>query len=302
MSNPPVTMIVTCYNQENYIQPAIESVLAQTYEPLDILISDDCSTDATYERIRELTDCYNGPHNVRVNRNETNVSPGHLREIWPLVKGEIAVLAHGDDIQHPDRVKATVERMLADNVSVVTCNATIIDDEGRDRGVQMDPDATPDLSLQSFATRSINSSVFGAGMAWHREVFDVFGPIYPGPRNTDNTIAFRAGLLRGASIITDPRYVKWRQHDNNRTLALRRARAEDEAALSKVDEQIYYNRVANFYSYLYDLQRYVSAHQKDPRLPSLNILQRKLTENIVNTTGDWVKLRLSMAKAKVLQD
>jgi glycosyltransferase involved in cell wall biosynthesis len=301
---PHATMIVTCYNQEKYIQPAIESVLAQTYTPLDILISDDCSTDRTYELIREITDAYDGPHTVVVNRNETNVSPGHLREVWPMVKGEIAVLGHGDDIQHPDRVKATVERMLEENVSVVTCNATVIDAAGKPTRYFMDPNQRPDLSLEAFGTHSHNSTVFGAGMAWHREVFDVFGPVYPGPRNTDNTIGFRGALLRGGSVILDPKYVQWRVHDNNRTLALKRDRMTDSVDKEKVTEQMFYNKVANLYSYLYDLQRYTAARapSQDPRRPRLNALQRKITENLITLTGGWVEQRLKMTKAKILPD
>jgi hypothetical protein len=132
----------------------------------------------------------------------------------------------------------------------------------------------------------------------------VFGPVYPGPRNTDNTIGFRGALLRGGSVILDPKYVQWRVHDNNRTLALKRDRMTDPVDKEKVIEQIFYNKVANLYSYLYDLQRYTAARapSQDPRRALLNALQRKITENLITLTGGWVEQRLKMTKAKILPD
>ena len=48
---PLVTFALFTYNQERYVREAVEGVLAQTYEPLEIIISDDCSTDMTFSII-----------------------------------------------------------------------------------------------------------------------------------------------------------------------------------------------------------------------------------------------------------
>ncbi|RMH35959.1 MAG: glycosyltransferase family 2 protein, partial [Gammaproteobacteria bacterium] len=39
------------YNQKNFVEEAVKSALAQTYEDMEIIISDDCSTDGSYQRI-----------------------------------------------------------------------------------------------------------------------------------------------------------------------------------------------------------------------------------------------------------
>ena len=47
--NPLVSVVITSYNRANLIEVAIQSVLAQDYQNLEIIISDNCSTDNTYE-------------------------------------------------------------------------------------------------------------------------------------------------------------------------------------------------------------------------------------------------------------
>src|SRR5690606_9493062 len=86
---PLVTFALFAYNQENYIREAIEGAFAQTYEPLEIILSDDCSTDQTFEIMQEVVLGYNGPHKVCVRRNEVNLGlAGHINSILAQAEGE----------------------------------------------------------------------------------------------------------------------------------------------------------------------------------------------------------------------
>ena len=55
---PLVTFALFAYNQERYIREAVEGAFAQTYEPLEIILSDDCSTDRTFEIMQEMVANY----------------------------------------------------------------------------------------------------------------------------------------------------------------------------------------------------------------------------------------------------
>ena len=59
---PLVTFALFAYNQEDYIREAVQGALAQAYEPLEIILSDDCSSDRTYQIMQEMAVVYRGPH------------------------------------------------------------------------------------------------------------------------------------------------------------------------------------------------------------------------------------------------
>ena len=52
-TRPLLTFGVCAYKQEQFIREAVEAALAQTYSPLEIILSDDCSPDRTFEIMQE---------------------------------------------------------------------------------------------------------------------------------------------------------------------------------------------------------------------------------------------------------
>jgi len=101
---PLVTFAVFAYNQEKYIREAVEGAFAQTYSPLEIILSDDCSSDRTFEIMDEMAMRYCGPHLVKVRRGQTNLGTlGHVLTVSRQSRGKLIVVAAGDDISIPGR-------------------------------------------------------------------------------------------------------------------------------------------------------------------------------------------------------
>ena len=101
---PLVTFAVIAYNQERFIREAVEGAFAQTYSPLEIILSDDGSSDKTFDVMQALVAKYDGPHHVMLNRNSKNLGlAGHVNHIMERATGDIIVLAAGDDISRPER-------------------------------------------------------------------------------------------------------------------------------------------------------------------------------------------------------
>lgn len=106
---PLVTFSLFAYNQEKYIREAVEAAFAQTYEPLEIILSDDCSTDNTFSIMNMLARAYVGPHKIIVRQTEKNIGTlAHVVDVANISKGAIIVLAAGDDISKPERTKCLV--------------------------------------------------------------------------------------------------------------------------------------------------------------------------------------------------
>jgi cellulose synthase/poly-beta-1,6-N-acetylglucosamine synthase-like glycosyltransferase len=101
--HPLVSMLLIAYRQPDTVREAIEGALAQTYSPLEIIISDDASGDDTYAQMQAAVADYHGPHKIIMNRNQVNMGIGahlsHLvtmfhcrivaRRLWP--HGERAI-------------------------------------------------------------------------------------------------------------------------------------------------------------------------------------------------------------------
>src|SRR5947199_914519 len=101
--NPLVTALISAYNYARYLPFAINSVLNQTYSPIEIIVVDDGSTDHT----REVLARYQG----RVLAISTeNGGQGHAFNVGiSKASGELIMLLDADDIWQPDKVQLMVE-------------------------------------------------------------------------------------------------------------------------------------------------------------------------------------------------
>lgn len=128
---PLVTFALFAYNQEKFIREAVEGAFAQTYEPLEIILSDDCSTDRTFEIMQEMAAAYHGPHRVRAMQTPHNLGVvQHVLLRGREAAGDIVVLAAGDDISLPERVTRHVPCYADAKVWAACTGFHLIDESG----------------------------------------------------------------------------------------------------------------------------------------------------------------------------
>ncbi|HET8900241.1 MAG TPA: glycosyltransferase [Rhodanobacteraceae bacterium] len=202
------------YNQERFIGEAVAAALAQTWSPLEIILSDDCSSDGTFRIMQLLVDAYRGPHRVRLLRAEVNQGIGaHVNKVVGEASGELIVVAAGDDISLPQRTETLVKRWLAGErrAHSIYSAATVINDAGEVTGVM---DGQPRSMAPGAAIRSYMDGLQGCSHAWSREVFSVFGPVLPDTVCEDRVIALRSTLLGGIDYCPEA-LVKYRIHVHN---------------------------------------------------------------------------------------
>src|ERR1035438_9843576 len=93
---PRVSIGLPVYNGENYLDPALNSILRQDYSDLELIISDNASTDATGNICREYA--AKDPR-IRYYRNETNIgASANFNCLVKLARGEYFKWAAHDDV------------------------------------------------------------------------------------------------------------------------------------------------------------------------------------------------------------
>ncbi|MCL1479085.1 glycosyltransferase [Marinobacter sp. M3C] len=200
LERPLVTFALLAYNQENYIREAVGAALSQDYSPLEIILSDDCSSDATFEIMREMADRYAGLHSIVLNRNVRNLNVGgHINNLNRLAKGELVVAAAGDDISKPDRVSRLVEAWLANGKrSGLLHSARIMITEAGALIGERGHSALEELTSAESAIVN-NAHVIGATEAWDRCLFNSYGDFSEGLVHEDLALTFRS-LLAGRPV------------------------------------------------------------------------------------------------------
>lgn len=265
---PLISFCVFAYNQERFIREAVEGAFAQTYSPLEIILSDDHSPDRTYDIIQEMAVAYKGPHRVVTNRNECNMGIGaHVTHVVNMARGEWIVGAAGDDISMPDRTQAIYDKWLETGKQAYSIDSAmvLIDENGTPYGETSDRHLPAEQQLLCFSETMMNFAV-GAAHAWHRKVFDVFGGL-PDIISEDFAIPPRSMLLGKVSYV-DKQLVKYRKHAANVYNNTRR--------LSGADQIKRYERgLADSIKIIDDIVRCIRQHkEKEPDAGRIDYLNR----------------------------
>ena len=131
MTHPLVSIICLCYNHERFISEALNSVLAQTYANLEIIIVDDSSTDNSVAIIKEY--CLRNPQLKFISTGNNIGNCAAFNKAWQISKGEFIIDFATDDVLFPDRVEKQVAafQKLDMQYGVVYTDAVYIDDNSR---------------------------------------------------------------------------------------------------------------------------------------------------------------------------
>jgi glycosyltransferase involved in cell wall biosynthesis len=215
IERPLITFAIIAYNQERFVHEAVEGALSQTYSPLEIILSDDCSTDGTFEIMQKMAAEYRGPHKIVLNHNDTNLCIGaHINRIMELSHGELIVGAAGDDISLPHRTAEIYKAWQRSDKKAFSLDSDVeLIDEYGNSIVTPKIDRLPQDQQLLIFSKTLISPIIGCTHAWHRKVFDLFG-LLPNISLEDQAIPPRSMLLGNVTHI-DKVLVEYRVHSNN---------------------------------------------------------------------------------------
>lgn len=223
---PLVSLCILTYNQQEYIEDAIKSALEQTYDNLEIVISDDCSTDDTYLNAERLVKDYRGPHKIILNRNENNMGIRlHFNKVvYELASGEYITTTGGDDVSMPGRVQEAAD-FLINNPQVASCHYSSLQvDEDLKKiesiNVEISKGLTSIITIGDYIKTDMFFWLFsGDSRTFRREVISKFPPLEVS-HNEDYPMFMRCLIVGPTALIRKP-LVWHRMHQNNESEKLR---------------------------------------------------------------------------------
>lgn len=110
MSVPYVSAILTCYNSQATIRRAVESVVAQTFGDLEIVVVDDASRDGTISVVESVPD-----RRIRLVRNARNLGIGGAKNVGVAqARGAYIAFLDSDDEWLPNKLEVQLDSLKAD--------------------------------------------------------------------------------------------------------------------------------------------------------------------------------------------
>lgn len=192
-------------DRAGHVERSLGSVLAQTVDDLDVIVSDDCSTDGTFEELQAIVGRYRGGKRVRLRRNGRRLGVvGHFNAIMAEAQSDYVMFAHDDDVSEPLRAGRIIAalRAAAAKPGAVYHNALQLDAEGRSLGEAHLWPAGMAITPETVAAGGAN--IVGAVATWPRAIVEVFGPVPAKAHFEDGAALFRAALLGNVVFLPEP--------------------------------------------------------------------------------------------------
>lgn len=135
MNSPLVTVLCLCYNHARFVAEAIDSVFAQTYQPIQLIVVDDGSADNSVQIIEQSLRDHHGVLFLKHAHNHGYCAS--LNEALRHAKGEFIIDLAGDDVLLPQRVESGVAELnrSGERYGVSFSDAMLINESGEYLGL-----------------------------------------------------------------------------------------------------------------------------------------------------------------------
>ena len=129
INDPRVSVIIPCFNSQQFIEETINSVICQTYENIEILVVDDCSSDSSLEVIEELVS--KDPRiSLFVQSHNGGVAKARNRGL-EHARGRYITYLDADDLWERDKLAKQLEFMKNNKIGACFTSYKTITEDGR---------------------------------------------------------------------------------------------------------------------------------------------------------------------------
>lgn len=174
-SRPLVSIICLCYNQADFVQLAIESILDQDYPAIEIIVIDDASTDYSVSVIEEIVAKFPNIIFIKNNRNLGNCKS--FNKGLNVSKGKYLIDLAADDVLMPDRVTIGVADLESkDSIYAIQYGAVdLINENGKLIGKFYDQNPTKPFSGDLYKLLIERFFISAPSMMMSRSVLEELG-------------------------------------------------------------------------------------------------------------------------------
>ncbi|MCK4577730.1 MAG: glycosyltransferase [Candidatus Marinimicrobia bacterium] len=177
---PKVTVILACYNEEQYIAEALDSILGQTYQDFEVIVINDGSTDKTEEIIEHYANQY--PDKILYVSQQNQGQAASINHGFSLASGLYAAFIDGDDTWYPEKLEKQVKVLDDDTEKRIGLVYTYRDQPNLDTTRKRSNTVTVGVRGQVFKRLFMGAFTLNSSIMVPRHIFDKvagYNPIYP---------------------------------------------------------------------------------------------------------------------------
>lgn len=260
MNNPLVSIIISSYNHENFVQDSIQSVINQSYDNIELIVIDDGSQDSTVEKIQQLVSvCEKRFVRFEFRHRANKGLSATLNEALEWCKGEFVSPLASDDMMLQNRIEKQV-KLLSDNKKIVAVFGSVylIDEDNKNIGEE----TVDESHLYDFKSIFLNEHRIFTPTQMIRQIYlKEVGGYKDGMIIEDWYMWLKLAQIGDLLVVPDF-FAKYRQHENNTIKQLDKMHRGRLEILSFFKDSEYYDQALKNVHWLNSLELAAQSNYK----------------------------------------
>lgn len=246
---PLVSIIIPCYNAEQWLTQAVACCVNQTYRPLEIIIIDDGSTDGSLQAIQQLAQQY--PDLIRYETGANRGGCAARNRGTALAQGEFLLFFDADDLLEPETIAGEIETLAGRTDLIAACPWWSIEWDGS--AWQRFDHRYAQVTDPLIAELKYGDYLPAPALLWHRSIISALGgwdeTLWA---NQDGDLRLRARLSGYAFVYSARGGFIYRRHSTGTVSGGANARALESRirVLEKVEAALTTKRIEQYKLYL----------------------------------------------------